>query len=184
MKLFQRSVFLAFAAFFQWANGYPADSSIGFVMTVPDLQATAVGGQPLDIQISNNENQILNRTIVRNTGNMNEDFVLRIASTTGPLAPVSSVPADGQYRLYGIWYSSSQAPVDAAYGANDILTESTQTSSAFIFAKDSGPDSDKGFNVPPWPNIAGEKSLYFYVQGPPHGNSSTTVHVSVMAVAH
>lgn len=112
-----------------------------------------------------------------NDGNVDEDFTLKLtnpASWTAAAAPGADI-----YVLSGLFCDSADAPGSGDFGADDILTTSTQTATAAVFGyaggTDDGASVSAGSSVDLW--------LEFIAPTSSSDFSEQTITVTVGAVA-
>ena len=114
---------------------------------------------------------------VTNDGNVDEDFTLKL---TNPAAWTAGAAAAADvYVLSGLFCAAADAPAGGDFGADDVITTSTQTSTAAIFgyagASDDGVAVSAGTSVDLWIGFDAPTSSSDFTQ--------QTITVTVGAVA-
>ncbi len=187
------SSLIIFTVFFAGGNALRAeDQSLDMVMSVQvlDTQLNPASTDYRNIQLSVGENAII-RSTIKSIGTLNQDYALRIASTTGTWTPVVFVPSTDEYRLTAVWhewntmFTTDTVHSSAEMQSNDILTAGSALSSNTVFFNDSeihATSDVKGFNVPPQE----DRNLFIWVQGPTDstsGGANSTAHIAITVTA-
>ena len=172
------------------------NATVDVVMSIQALGVEAIKVH-YPVSASTGTSKIVNgRSVFKNTGNVNEDFSIRIASTTGSWTPFtgsSAVPAN-QYRLRVIWaahFADTSSLTTADFDTNDILGTSSQLSSDTVFFKDASdptrvgiPSVTGGSKVPVFGVGDNERHLFFRFDAGADGTTgSATAFVNVSATA-
>jgi hypothetical protein len=162
-------------------------NSVDIVLSIEQLDVSLVEGT-LDISVDVQNNIVKPRAVVRNTGNVNEDYRVRISSQSQPpnwnLIITTAALGHNEYRLRALWHKNDEAPVSSEYLANDILSTTAVTSTGSRFFNESDTHTVSGFHG--YDVSPGQYSnLYIWVEGPPAGSNSgpLTATVSVTAIA-
>jgi hypothetical protein len=118
-----------------------------------------------------------NDITVSNDGNVDEDFTLKL---TNPSAWTAAAAAGADvYALSGLFCAGGDAPGGGDFGADDVLTTTTQTSTAAVFGYAGG--SDDGVSV----GAGSSVDLWLEFAAPTSSTDFTeqTITVTVGAVA-
>lgn len=101
-------------------------------------------------------------TVTNDSTSAVEKFLLRHSSQTTPNSwlAVIGTPGQDQIRLGAIFRDS--APQSSDFTTGDFVTATDSSPSSTAFAKDTDPDSEKGFNVSP----GQKRGLWFRLETP------------------
>jgi hypothetical protein len=114
---------------------------------------------------------------VTNDGNVDEDFTLKLTDPSAWTAGATAGP--DAYVLSGLFCGAADAPGSADFNGEDVMTTSTQTSTAAVFGYAGG--SDDGVSV----SASSGVDLWLEFQAPTSSSSfaEQTITVTVGAVA-
>ena len=188
------AVFFLLGLFILQAKNAEGGSSVDVVMTIQDLGFYWQEGNP-NVTVTITQNLVDNRRVIRSDANTRQDYSIRVASQSATpgwtLATHTSTLEQNEYRLRALWHDDSFKPATTEFQANDILTGTSQISSAASFWNDSEtsdnpPDHSipgyQGFNVYPGQYT----SLYIWVRGPISGSTpgilTATLEITASAV--
>ena len=162
-----------------------ASLAVDVVMSIVTLQIQIDPCcQNLNVSVNLTDNFVRDRVIVKNTGNVNQDYALKVTSTTGSgWTLVTGSPGTNEYRLSALWHEWSPIPATTEFQSNDVLTSSDQTSSDSVFFNEVSETHSvfgtKGYLVPP----DNERNLFIWIQGPSGGSGSLTAHLGLTVLA-
>ncbi len=171
-----------------WAG----DKTLDVVMSVQilDIELNPASTDYRNIQLTVRELKII-RSTIKNIGTGNQDYSLRIASTTGVWRPVSRIPLIDEYALTAIWHEwNTLFATDTIRSVlemqpNDFVTPSFQTSSDKVFFNDfetHAKSGVQGTNVP----VFEDRNLFILVVGPSastSGGENATAHMEIQVSA-
>ena len=175
---------------------YSVDNqTIDIVMSIQSLAVTTVKVYDAVSAVVGASKVITGRAVFSNAGNGNQDFSIRIASTTGAggwtqETGTGVVPQD-KYRLRTIWAIYNATTTTASFDDDDILTTSNQMSDSTKFFSNTGtvgnvgtPALYGGYNIPIFGLGDNERHLFFRFDAGALGTSGTaTAWVNVTATA-
>lgn len=130
--------------------------------------AVAFGTQVAGVTVQTTE---ANDIVVTNDGNVIEDFSLKQTAPAGWTA--AGAAGAETYVLSGLFVGSADAPVDASFNAEDVITTAKQTATATIFGFATG--TADGVDVA----ISGTADLWLEFQAPTSTAITTEQSITV-----
>ena len=158
------------------------NASVDVVMTIQSVSIVSLSASSVAIAAPFGGSRVTERVVFKNDGNGNENFSVKITSTTGNWTLTQNSPGANEYRLSAIWHYYDIKPLANEFQANDILfPEGTyKDSSDTVLFNDTDPHSTetvKGFNV----SVDGQRNLFFKFDSPTSGSGNARAHVNVSA---